>query len=72
VASGANGVKNGTDWTGCQAGSVPGYDCTMSEAECGTIDTYWGASCEEASFCGNVAMQACIGSTPYDCPGGGP
>jgi len=68
VASASNGTINGNSWTMCNSGSVPGYNCTKSGLDCGTIQTYSGANCQEATGCGQVTMTACIGSTPYDCP----
>lgn len=71
VTTGSDGAENGNSWSACQPGSTPGYNCTNTEAACGTFDTYWGAACEQATFCGNETMQACIGTTPYDCEGAG-
>jgi hypothetical protein len=69
VASGSNGNAN-VDWTGCATGYVPSSSCQMSEQVCGDVDTYWGANCQQNTFCGNYSMYACQGVTPVNCPGG--
>jgi len=69
TASGDGTVANGT-WTGCSTGYVPSSSCQMSEQVCGTLNTYWGANCQQATFCGNVNMLACEGAAYVSCPGG--
>ena len=66
VLSGANANAN-ANWSGCATGSVPSSSCEMSEQGCGDVDTYWGANCQENTFCGNVTMLACLGQAYVDC-----
>lgn len=70
VASGANGNSNGGYWYGCQGGTIPGSTCQYGYSVCGTVDTYSGANCQVATYCGNVNMSACNGSCAVGCAGG--
>jgi len=67
VASGSTGNAN-VGWTVCQGGYIPGSTCSRALAVCGNIETYNGANCQDATYCGQVDMQACIGSSAVDCP----
>ena len=69
VASAADGNIGQIEWTGCKDNFIPGSTCEVGLSNCGTISTYWGANCQEATACGQVNMQACLGGNGIECNG---
>lgn len=67
VASGAALNTNGDDWSTCMGGSIPGSTCHNTEQKCGTMRAYAGVNCQVATYCGDLDMEACLGTSGYNC-----